>query len=83
MVLGKVVNTVVSTRKMESLVGYKIMVVNRVDQSGVETGEHLVAVDRVGAGIGEMVIVTTGDSARLACSDVETPVDAVIVGIVD
>lgn len=83
MILGKVVDTVVSTRKVDSLVGYKIMIVNCLDRDQKETGEHVVAIDHIGAGIGETVIVCEGDNARFACDRKEIPTDAVIVGIVD
>ncbi len=83
MILGKVIDTVVSTRKVETLVGYKIMVVKCLDEEKKETGKHIVAIDHIGAGIGETVIVCEGDNARFACDNKEIPADAVIVGIVD
>ena len=52
-------------------------------KNGELTGEYLIAVDSVGAGIGETVLVTTGSSARLALRNCNAPCDAVIVGIVD
>ena len=82
MTIGKVVGTVVSTRKQESLVGSKFMEINLIE-NGKETDKFLIAVDSVGAGIGETVLVTLGSSARLALRNTEAPVDAVIVGIVD
>ena len=82
MVCGKVTGTIVSTRKVETLVGSKFLEVE-LDRNGVPTGEYLVAIDRVGAGIGERVLITRGSGARLALDDRETPTDAVIVGIID
>ena len=82
MTIGKVVGTVVSTRKQESLVGSKFMEINLIE-NGKATDKFLIAVDSVGAGIGETVLVTLGSSARLALRNTEAPVDAVIVGIVD
>ena len=79
---GIVVGTVVSTRKNDALVGSKFMEV-RLIKNGVETDEYLIAVDSVGAGIGETVLITTGSSARLALHNTQSPADAVIVGIVD
>ena len=82
MVCGKVTGTIVSTRKVETLVGSKFLEVE-LYRTGAPTGEFLVAIDRVGAGIGERVLITRGSGARLALDDRETPTDAVIVGIID
>ena len=79
---GIVIGNVVSTRKQESLVGSKFMEV-RMIENGQETEEYVIAVDSVGAGIGETVLLTVGSSARLALANQNAPVDAVIVGIVD
>ena len=82
MLRGIVIGNVVSTRKQEALVGSKFMEV-QILQNGKETDEYIIAVDSVGAGIGETVLLTTGSSARLALSHPNVPTDAVIVGIVD
>ena len=82
MLKGIIRGNIVSTRKQESLVGSKFMEVEIIE-NGELTKKYLVAVDSVGAGIGETVLVTTGSSARLALHNVNTPCDAVIVGIVD
>ncbi|MCQ2386511.1 MAG: EutN/CcmL family microcompartment protein [Clostridia bacterium] len=82
MLKGIVIGNVVSTRKQESLVGSKFMEVEIIE-NGAKTGKYLIAVDSVGAGIGETVLITTGSSARLALSKPNVPTDAVIVGIVD
>ena len=79
---GIVIGNVVSTRKQESLVGSKFMEV-RMIENGRETDDFVIAVDSVGAGIGETVLLTVGSSARLALTNQNAPVDAVIVGIVD
>ncbi len=78
MLLGTIVGNVVSTKKIDKLVGSKFMKV-KIDS----TREELVAVDAVGAGIGEQVLVTRGHNSRYAMASAEMPVDAVIVGIVD
>ncbi len=79
MIIGKVVGSVVSTRKCENLTGSKFMIVEPVPSLKIEN--RIVAVDRVGAGIGEYVLVTTGSAARV---DAPTaPIDAAIVGIID
>jgi microcompartment protein CcmK/EutM len=81
--LGKVVGTVVSTRKNEKLVGTKLQVVKQIDLDGTETGSFVVAVDAVGAGEGEVVLYATGSSARQTTLTQDRPADAVIMAIVD
>lgn len=83
MEIGRVVGTVVATRKDERLVGTKLLVTVPIDTKGKPCGTSLVAVDMVGAGIGERVIYTRGSVASRAYSDRQAPIDAVIVGIVD
>ena len=82
MLRGIIRGNIVSTRKQEALVGSKFMEVQLM-KNGELTEEYLIAVDSVGAGIGETVLLTTGSSARLALHNVNAPCDAVIVGIVD
>ena len=82
MIIGIVTSHIVSTKKQDSLVGSKFMEV-RIVENDLPTDKYLVAVDSVGAGIGETVLVTLGSSARLALANTNAPVDAVIVGIVD
>ena len=81
MLVGKVVGSVVSTRKNERLVGSKFMIVETCEKMGEV--KRIVAVDDVGAGIGEMVLVVTGSAARIGCDHGNAPVDAAIVGIID
>ena len=78
MELGKVVGTIVSTKKDERLVGSKLLLVRPRGAQGPE--KDLVAVDMVGAGVGELVLVVTGGGARQGTTG---PIDAAIVGIVD
>ena len=82
MLKGKVISNIVSTRKQPALVGSKFLEV-RLIENGQDTDKFIIAVDSVGAGIGEIVLITTGSSARLALHNKETPTDAVVVGIVD
>ncbi len=83
MLKGKVVGTIVSTNKLDALVGFKFLEVQLIENETL-TDKYIVAVDRaVSAGIGEEVLVTTGSSARMATGDASSPVDAVIVGVVD
>ncbi len=81
MLIGKVVGSVVSTRKNEKLVGSKFMVIETLAGTG-ET-KRIVAVDNIGAGIGENVLVATGSAARIGCDREKAPIDAAIVGIID
>ena len=83
MFLAKVRGTVVSTSKDERLVGFKLLVVMRLGIDGEYVGMPQVAVDTVGAGVGETVIVTAGSSARFAAARSDAPIDSTIVGIVD
>ncbi|MCS7232495.1 MAG: EutN/CcmL family microcompartment protein [Synergistetes bacterium] len=83
MLIAKVVGSIWATRKEESLQGYKLLIVKQIDEYQREIGEAFVAVDTIGAGVGELVIVTTGSSARKISTGEEIPVDAAVVGIVD
>ena len=82
MIIGKVVGSLFSTRKSEKLVGNKFMIVEPVEGMHV-AGERLVAIDIIGAGIGEYVLVAEGSAARIGCDMKDAPVDAAIVGIID
>ncbi len=82
MIVGKVVGTIVSTRKNEKLVGSKFMVVEPIEKFG-DPKLKIVAIDNVGAGIGEIVLVATGSAARIGCDMQTAPVDSAIVGIID
>lgn len=81
MVIGKVVGSIVSTRKNEKLVGQKLLIVRPVEE--MEEKNEFVAIDNVGAGIGEKVLVVRGSAARIGCDLENAPVDAAIVGIID
>jgi microcompartment protein CcmK/EutM len=83
MILGRVVGTVVATRKDERLLGAKLLLVRSIDPHGKDEAAHMVAVDTVDAGLQDKVLVVTGSSARMAAGLKDTPVDAAIVGVVD
>ena len=83
MLLGKIVGTVVATRKDPRLVSNKLLVVRPIDPHGKAEGSYLVAIDTVDAGVGETVLVVSGSSARMASGLKDCPVDAAIVGIID
>jgi microcompartment protein CcmK/EutM len=83
MVLAKIVGTVVSSMKEQSMEGLRFMVLQPVDVDAKPTGTHVVAVDAVGAGHGEYVLYATGSSARQTRVTDKRPCDAVIMAIVD
>lgn len=89
MFVAKVTGSLVSTQKVDSMVGYKLLIVEpyRVDakdrQTLVTTGRTFVAVDMLGAGIDDFVLITQGSSARMTPETKNMPIDTVVVGIVD
>jgi microcompartment protein CcmK/EutM len=83
MLLGKVVGTLVATRKEPSLDGLKFLVLKQLDIEGKETGGYRVAADAVDAGLGEMVLYATGSAARQTVKTDKRPCDGVIMAIVD
>ena len=83
MFLVRVIVTVVSTSKNEHLVGMKLLIVEKLTERLERAGTSEVAVDSVGAGTGEIVIVCKGSSARYVFGKGDAPVDTSIVGIVD
>ena len=82
MIVGKAVGSIVSTRKNDKLIGNKFMIVEPVHHMKAEVNQ-IVAIDNVGAGIGEYVLVAQGSAARIGCGLETAPVDAAIVGIID
>ena len=89
MFIAKVTGSLVATQKVSSMTGHKMLVVEpyRLDPLNrdvlVTTGRSLVAVDTVGSGEGEYVLITQGSSARLTPETKNLPVDTVIIGIID
>ena len=83
MVLGKVIGTLVASRKEPTLEGLKLLVVRACDVDGNANGAIAIAVDAVGAGIGEVVLYASGSSARQTQATQNRPVDATIMAIVD
>jgi ethanolamine utilization protein EutN len=83
MQLARVIGDIVATRKDEALVGIKLLVVQPLTPEGDPAGKALVAVDSVGAGVGEIVFFVRGKEAAFPFYPVQPPVDAGIVGIVD
>ena len=83
MLIGKVVGTVIATRKEDELEGLKFLVVRGLDLEGKPTSTLVVAVDAIGAGMGEVVLYASGSSARQTKVTKDRPVDATIMAIVD
>ena len=83
MILGKVIGTVWATRKDEQLRGMKLQLVREIEADGTDKSRVVVAVDSVGAGVGEVVLFAQGSSARQTELTQNKPVDAVITAIVD
>jgi microcompartment protein CcmK/EutM len=89
MFIARVTGSVVATQKAVAMTGHKLLVVEpyRLDQEGrdrlVPTGRTFIAVDALGSGEGEFVLVTQGSSARLTPETKSLPVDAVVIGLVD
>jgi ethanolamine utilization protein EutN/carbon dioxide concentrating mechanism protein CcmL len=83
MLLGKVVGTLVASRKDEKLEGFKFLVVRRLNVENEEVGDYVVAADAVQAGVGDVVMYATGSSARQTVVTDKRPCDAVIMAVVD
>ena len=83
MLIGQIVGTVVATQKDEELEGLTLQLVKGADSSGKIVGPTIVAVDSVGAGVGELVLYAAGSSARQTTVTKNRPVDHVIMAIVD
>lgn len=83
MKIGKLIGTVVATRKDEKLVGSKLMITQPLDLELNPKGDPFIAVDTVGAGVGEIILYVSGTAGRIAARKLDSPIDAAIVAIVD
>ena len=83
MLIGRVVGTVVATRKDEKLQGLRFLMIKQIDLDLKESDKIVVAVDAVGAGLGEVVLFASGSSARQTVATDNRPVDATVMAIVD
>lgn len=83
MLIARVIGTTVATVKDEKLMGRKLLIVRQTDERGIESGKPFVAIDAVGAGVGELVLTAAGSSARQTTVTKDTPVDAVIMAVID
>jgi microcompartment protein CcmK/EutM len=83
MLIAKVIGTTIATIKDEKLVGRKLLILRQTDESGAPSGKPYVAIDTLDAGIGDLVLTCSGSSARQTNITKDTPVDAVIMAVVD
>lgn len=83
MLIARVIGTTVSTVKDEKLAGRKLLIVQQTDESGAPVGKPYVAVDTVDAGVGDLVLTCAGSSARQTALTKDSPVDAVIMAVID
>jgi microcompartment protein CcmK/EutM len=83
MLIAKVIGTTVSTIKDEKLSGRKLLIVRQTDESGSPVGKPFVAIDTVDSGIGDLVLTASGSSARQTTYTKDSPVDAVIMAVID
>ncbi len=83
MLIAKVIGTTVATIKDEKLVGRKLLILRQTDEQGAPSGKPYVAVDTLDAGIGDLVLTCSGSSARQTNITKDTPVDAVVMAVID
>jgi microcompartment protein CcmK/EutM len=83
MLIARVIGTTVSTIKDEKLSGRKLLIVRQTDERGEPVGKPFVAIDTVDAGVGDLVLTAAGSSARQTNITKDTPVDAVIMAMID
>jgi microcompartment protein CcmK/EutM len=83
MLLGRVVGTLVASRKDEKLEGFTLLVVKQLNIDNQETGGYVIAADAVQAGVGDTVLYATGSSARQTVLTDKKPCDAVLMAVVD
>ena len=83
MIIGRILGTVVSSQKDERLLGKKLLIVKPINLDGTDQSGYVVAVDTVGAGFHEKVLIVGGSSARMAEGNKDCPVDSAVVGVID
>ena len=83
MILARVAGTVVADRRNDSISGPRYLLTELCAANGAPLSEHLIAIDPLGAGLGEVVLISQGSSARQTALTDKKPIDAVVVGIVD
>ena len=83
MLIGKVIGSVWATQKTENLRGLRILVVQPLDREQKPSGAPIAAVDTLGAGKGQLVLVVTGSSAQQVATNVPLPIDAATISVID
>ncbi|KUF29294.1 MULTISPECIES: EutN/CcmL family microcompartment protein [Lysinibacillus] len=83
MQMGRVIGSVWATRKEEGLNGLKLLIIQPIDSNQQPIRTEMVAADRIGAGIGDDVLITSGGSSRYIMKENPLPIDAVVIGIID
>lgn len=83
MIIGKVIGNLWSTKKDNKLNGKRFLIIKKINKNNKVDGEICVAVDKIGAGIGENVLVTTGTNAKYTFENEIIPIDMAIIGIID
>lgn len=83
MIMARVIGNVWATRKEDNLRGLKLLIVQPINSKNEAIRDELVVADRIGAGVGDDVLITSGGSARYILTEVPLPIDAVVVGIID
>ena len=83
MIIARIIGTVVASQKDERLNGKKLLIVRPINLDGTDGSGYTVAVDTVGAGFHEKVLIVSGSSARLAEGNKDCPIDAAIIGVID
>lgn len=81
--IGKITGNIVATRKDEKLVGCKLMIIQPLNSKLEPDGKQMIAVDTVGAGIGDIIMYASGTAARIAAKKLDSPIDLSIIGIID
>jgi len=81
--IGKVIGNLWATRKEEGLTGLKFLIVQLINPCGSHSGDPIITADRIGSGVGDKVLVTSGSAARFVIPEVDLPIDSVVIGIID
>jgi len=81
--IGRVIGTVIATKKDPELEGLKLLLIKGADLDGTTNGPLLVAADAIGAGLGELILYAAGSSARQTAQTKDRPVDHVVMAIID
>lgn len=81
--LAKVIGSAWTTQKEKGMENIKLLITQPLNKKREYEGHHVVAMDRLGAGVGELVLITEGLAAQKICEEKKPPIDAAVVGIID